>query len=523
MADAADAASAPWIPLGNKRDGVLAVAVAATASLVLLTSLGGYVSLLLGRYRSGRKAGRFEKETRAIRFLASTHGVGFISLLCGDLLQATAFSMNYYWVARGSLPSAAYPTPLCTAQAVIVQCGDLISAFSSLIIGTNLFLIIVCKITPSLRWVLSAIAFAWVMVGIFAGIGPALHPPEAGRDPFYGPAGGWCWMNAAYQSERLTCHYLWVFLVAGTTLLLYSIMAAQIWWRLRQLGDGAPLSTGTTGVAKVMMLYPFIYVASVVPLAVYRCATMAGHDWPIQYALAGGFIWALSGTADCITYALTRHIVSLEGIGDAIRRRSSGSGSGNRLSIDIRRLSSALAAHRPSLEPCMRPSPSSSRPDSPSPSCLPSFSCLRASQHPSAAHSSAIHAHVDAPTAADPAASPLPALERPLPAHAQPPRPPGTRDFSAYSVQWAGPGGAAPAARGAGAGGRRSSEISPLERPFARLEALALAREVEEEEEVEEAKEREREKEEELLVDDEVRGRGTLREVRSASEGEASV
>ncbi|GAA6055876.1 hypothetical protein JCM3770_001537 [Rhodotorula araucariae] len=500
MASADDTA---WVPLGNKQAGVLAVAIAGTTSLVLLLSLSGYVALLLWRYRRGRQAGHVEKETRAIRFLASTHGVGFISLLCGDLLQATGFCMNYYWVARDSLPSSMHPTALCTAQGVILQCGDLGSAFSTLIICINLFLILVCQMIPTLRTVLCAIASAWTMVGVFAVIGPATHPGGPGVQPFYGAAGGWCWMNSAYQSERLTCHYLWVFLVAGTTLILYSIMAVQIWWRRRQLGGGAPLSTGTTGVAKVMMLYPTIYVVSVLPLAVYRCATMAGHNWPIQYALAGGFIWALSGTGDCITYAFTRHIVSLEGIGEAIRRRSSGSGSGHR-SLDFRRLSAALAAHRPSLEPCLHLPP----PPASTPSCLPSFSCFRTAHSSDSTLVSAVSVHVETDVASPcpgPCPCPVPVCDEPpararMQAHASRP---GVRDFSAYTVQWAGPDGAAPVASGACA--RRSSEVGPLERPFARLEQLAPAREDEDEEKAV-GEPKDREKEEDLSGDDEERG-----------------
>lgn len=72
-----------WVPLGDKRQGMIAVAVAATVSLVFLASLLAYIATLLWRYRARSRAGRVEKETRALRFLASSHGVAFISLLAG--------------------------------------------------------------------------------------------------------------------------------------------------------------------------------------------------------------------------------------------------------------------------------------------------------------------------------------------------------------------------------------------------------------------------------------------------------
>lgn len=75
-----------------------------------------------------------------------------------------------------------------------------------------------------------------------------------------------------------------------------------------------------------MLVYPGTYVATILPLSVYRCAAMAGQQWSIQIALAAGAIFTLSGAANCTVYALTRHIVSLDGIGSALRR---GSGSGS--------------------------------------------------------------------------------------------------------------------------------------------------------------------------------------------------
>ncbi|GAA5855171.1 hypothetical protein JCM9279_007578 [Rhodotorula babjevae] len=337
-----------WVPLGVKRPGMIAAASCATVSLVFISALLTYVATLLLRHRRAAKSahGRLERESRAIRFLASSHGVAFVSLLAGDLLQALGFSLTYHWLALGAVPAPAHPTALCTAQAVLIQVGDIGSAFSALIIAANLFSIICLKRTASLAALLSAIAFAWVCSGVLAGVGPAAFPPRPGRLPFYGPAGGWCWIGAGNQTERLTLHYLFVFIVALSTFLLYSAIALRIWWRRRQLGADATLSGGTTNVAKIMLIYPAVYVATILPISVYRCAAMAGHVWRIEFALAGGAVFTLSGAANCTVYALTRHIVSFDGIGEALRR-GSGSGSFGRPSLDPSQHS--LEPPRPSL------------------------------------------------------------------------------------------------------------------------------------------------------------------------------
>ncbi|GAA5907519.1 hypothetical protein JCM8208_001402 [Rhodotorula glutinis] len=434
MADAAND-EIYWVPLGVKRTGMIAVASAATVSLVFIAALLTYVATLLWRHHRAARSvhGRVERESRAIRFLASSHGVVFVSLLTGDLLQALGFSLTYHWLTLGAVPAPAHPTALCIAQAVLIQVGDIGSAFSALIIAANLFFILVLKRTASYAVLLSAIAFAWICSGVLAGAGPAAFPPRPGRLPFYGPAGGWCWIGAGNQTERLTLHYLFVFIVALSTFLLYSAIALRIWWRRRQLGTDATLSGGTTNVAKIMLIYPAVYVATILPISVYRCAAMAGHVWPIEYALAGGAVFTLSGAANCTVYALTRHIVSFDGIGEA----------------------PSLDPSQHSLEP-------------PRPSLL---SRLRALFHkpdelPSSAKSSPTLAGAVRVKVETDVAHP----------HAGESASPRLGEYS--TVQWGVPGGGAPR--------RPSVAVGPLEgRPFAQLDPVGRRRESEREKDVE--------------------------------------
>lgn len=130
-------------------------------------------------------------------------------------------------------------------------------------------------------------------------------------------AGGWCWIGNNYQQERLLLHYLWVFVIAGMNLVLYSAIALRIFLQRRQIGV-ASLSS-QANVARVMLLYPIVYIICVLPLATYRIHTMrTATSWPIQVALGAGCVFTSSGLCNCIVYALTRRIVSL----DSLRRRT---------------------------------------------------------------------------------------------------------------------------------------------------------------------------------------------------------
>ncbi|GAA6040263.1 hypothetical protein JCM8097_009393 [Rhodosporidiobolus ruineniae] len=325
-----------WVSLGTKRAGMAAVASAASLSVLSVCILSAYIAHLLRQHYGRSKADRLGNESRAIKFLTSSHGMLLGNLLLGDFLQALGFLLNWRWIARGALPAATHVTQLCTAQGVFIQVGDLGSAFSSLVICVNLFLILVFQIHPSTRKLWLVMVAEWGVIAVMALVGPVAL--ERDGVPFYGPSGGWCWMSSIYQSERLTLHYLWVFIIAALNLLLYSAMAVKIWHQRRAFGNEQ--LSGTAGVAKVMMLYPLVYIVTILPLSCYRVAAMAGKTWPIHYALAAGFVFTLSGTANCLIYAFTRSIVSFDSLTSALRRTSNvGGGTWAGRSFDTRRLS----------------------------------------------------------------------------------------------------------------------------------------------------------------------------------------
>ncbi|GAA5987447.1 hypothetical protein JCM10908_001956 [Rhodotorula pacifica] len=327
---AASGSSDPrWAPLGDKRAGTIAVCTAACVSLAFILAFSSWVAYLLYRHNARVKARRTEKkeETRAVRFLASSHGILLGSLIFGDFVQSLGFSLSWAWVARGEIPTAAYPTALCTTQGLLIQLGDLGSAFSSLVICMNLTMILVFRITPATQWLVVALLFEWTVIILLAAIGPLSRLGKEGV-PYYGPSGGWCWVNSAYQTERLVLHYLWVFIVAFLELVFFSTIAIYLkWHRGGSLGQ-RPL-TQTGNISKIMLIYPVVYVATILPLSIFRCAGMAGYHWNIHILLVAGAIFTLSGAANCTIYALTRKLISFDGIGSVLRRGST-SASGSR-------------------------------------------------------------------------------------------------------------------------------------------------------------------------------------------------
>ncbi|GAA5930070.1 uncharacterized protein JCM15063_004707 [Sporobolomyces koalae] len=312
-----------WISLEPHLDGVLAVAVAATISLVCIFALVSFIALLLFKhYRNTTAEERRDRRigSKAIRFLASTHGLLFLDLLLGDLLQAIGFFLNYSWYRHGALPPTARPTALCTTQGILIQIGDTASAFSSFIITLNLFSVIVFSKHPSVKALSCVMVLQWVVVAVLALIGPRWLQ-QSGK-PFYADAGAWCWISSHYSSARLWLHYFFVFVIAFLDLVLYSVIALFLILQARRTSSKVPAGmSSVSGVAKIMFLFPIGYIITILPLSSYRAASMAGKKWGMDAQLAAGFVFTLSGAVDCIIYATTRSIISKESVG-AIRRGS---------------------------------------------------------------------------------------------------------------------------------------------------------------------------------------------------------
>ncbi|SCZ87501.1 BZ3500_MvSof-1268-A1-R1_Chr2-2g04967 [Microbotryum saponariae] len=293
-----------YLPLGDKHAGVIAVATCATLSLLSILLLVLYSAWLVCHHFR-RSASERASTSRGIVFLTSNHGIFFLSLIAGDLFQAIGFSMNWTWIARGGLPSPVNET--CTTQAIFVL-----------------------SYTPSTPVVYGYIASVWTVTGIMAGIGPARLGSR--ESPFYGIAGGWCWIAQSHQIWRLWLHYFWVFLVAGINLIAYSFIALQIVRRRRRaLSSSNKFGTtvaptkaganlgGSNCIAAIMLIYPLVYLLTILPISVYRFALLSGKTPPIHYALAGGCVFTLSGMINCLVYASTRNIVSFS----SLRRKGS--------------------------------------------------------------------------------------------------------------------------------------------------------------------------------------------------------
>jgi hypothetical protein len=115
-----------------------------------------------------------------------------------------------------------------------------------------------------------------------------------------------CWINQGYEKLRLVTHYLFIFMALVTTSVLYILIFAATRRKHAERGSEHHLHLSHN---PVFLLYPIIYVACTIPLALGRIATMAGADVPLGYYCFAGAMIASNGSFDCLLFGTTRSVL----------------------------------------------------------------------------------------------------------------------------------------------------------------------------------------------------------------------
>ncbi|KAA1098272.1 hypothetical protein PGT21_032269 [Puccinia graminis f. sp. tritici] len=263
----------------------------------------------------------------------------FMNLVLADFIQALGFGMNYFWVANINCRSPSCQTT-CTIQGVLIQIGDVASAFSNLMIAIQTFVILTFSwhLPNWITW--ASLALIWIPVFVLGLAAPTLMGNWSGPDPFYTWSGDWCWISAHFSPLRLFLHYLWIFISAFASIALYGhlFLRLQIHFRhskahhgLKFIGGKRKNGTVHTDLtegpviplqgdhlrkklerkARAMLMYPIAFIFMILPLSAYRLASLAGHDWGITAATVCGSMYCLSGFIDVLLFGTTRSILSV--------------------------------------------------------------------------------------------------------------------------------------------------------------------------------------------------------------------
>lgn len=259
--------SSPQLDDG-KRNGMIPIATLATLSvastLCLITFIISRMISWQGHYRTWVGYNQYV--------------VLVLSLLIADLQQSSAFLISWFWIRIDMIVAPSTP---CFAQGWLLHSGDVSSGFFVLSIALHTYYTAVHGKRVGNK-TFAAIVFAiWAWSYFLTGIGVGIH----GHQKYFTAAGSWCWVSPAYETERLWCHYIWIFAIQFSTIIIYFITFCCLRRKTRRLsitassaieGPAAVTIKAVNRIAMLMMLYPLIYLLLTLPLSAGKSTCSSG-------------------------------------------------------------------------------------------------------------------------------------------------------------------------------------------------------------------------------------------------------
>ncbi|KAJ7874758.1 hypothetical protein B0H14DRAFT_90331 [Mycena olivaceomarginata] len=244
------------------------------------------------------------------------HSPYFISLLISDLLQAIGSILNVKWIGD----MAVVVGDVCTLQGVLKQTADVATAFWTLVIGIHTFSLLFLEIKPSRFTLWTTLIAGWSGIGAIVIAGPAaLNTPHHG--PFYGISGYWCWISPEYPTSRITLDYMFMFIAATFSFVLYTLIFLRMRGNIvierkrisfRRTGAawrGKQFENQAMTIAKQMLLYPVAYTILILPIAASRFSTFSGTSVPFEVTIFSAAVFLLSGVVNVTLFTMTRRIL----------------------------------------------------------------------------------------------------------------------------------------------------------------------------------------------------------------------
>ncbi|KAI0022179.1 hypothetical protein F4780DRAFT_205989 [Xylariomycetidae sp. FL0641] len=226
------------------------------------------------------------------------------NLLLADLHQSTAFLLSSSWVAQDRIMVG---TPACFVQGFFVSTGDLASSCFITAVAVHTYLSVVAGRRLPQTHLYCGIAALWIFTYAISLLPVAATRNGAAHGGWFVRAGAWCWINHGYENLRLLTHYLFIFIAIAVTLTLYTAIFSSL---RRQSKTRQGLGVGIrTKHHPAFLAYPIIYLVCILPLALGRVATMAGHEPPLAYFCFAGVLTASNGWLDVILFASTRRSI----------------------------------------------------------------------------------------------------------------------------------------------------------------------------------------------------------------------
>ncbi|KAF2757291.1 hypothetical protein EJ05DRAFT_500834 [Pseudovirgaria hyperparasitica] len=252
----------------------------------------GLLVLLSYRLISWMRAGKGSNQFAILIF----------NLILADVQQSLAFLLNAEWLAGNAINVTSNS---CWAQGWFISTGDLSSGVFCLAIGLHTFSTVILNYRLPMPYFLSTVLICWVFVYVASVIPVIMYPHD-----IYVRAGAWCWINSSYGDLRLWTHYFFIFIAEFGTVFIYASIYFMLNQRIRSSSFSVDEAKKAKQAAKLMVVYPLVYVICTVPLASARMASMSTRMSPsVEVLCFAGSMITSNGWMDVLLYTLTRKIM----------------------------------------------------------------------------------------------------------------------------------------------------------------------------------------------------------------------
>ncbi|CAE6523218.1 unnamed protein product [Rhizoctonia solani] len=237
------------------------------------------------------------------------------SLMTADLSQAIGGIMNIRWVAARHISIGRF----CTAQAAIKQFSNLGAALWSTVIAIHTFRLLFFNAHTSDAACIATLVVVWGGIIAIVIVGPIVVQTTSKGD-YFGIA-------EDYPTERLCLEYLFMFISAGISVLVYTMVFFRLrgnliaeGYKIRVLSVNssrawnleagrAVMESNTMSVAWQLMWYPVSYTFAILPIAASRWAEFSGATVPFGAKIFAAFVFMLSGFINTLLFVTTRRVL----------------------------------------------------------------------------------------------------------------------------------------------------------------------------------------------------------------------
>ncbi|KIM42096.1 hypothetical protein M413DRAFT_18552 [Hebeloma cylindrosporum] len=204
--------------------------------------------------------------------LSIVFAIVLFSLFSGGVLQALGAVVGFKWIHEGKVEVGGF----CSAQGIMQQLGETVSALTILVIAVYAFL---CgwlrkDIKSMPVWVTKGLVTAiWVFIAFMTMLGNVLNRGK-GQPHFEAPTPYWCWIGVDYLRWRIWGQYFWWWLTLGVS--FFICLPTYLCLRKAEFNTNPELKA-IKRESLVTLAYPIVYCIFILPLSVVRWISFISH------------------------------------------------------------------------------------------------------------------------------------------------------------------------------------------------------------------------------------------------------